>query len=130
MFQITILEFITALSSVIAGIVVLLFINETFENLDKLFTKLKNDNKILEKTIQQLEKENKNLKSCNQPEEIEIEIPNKNRNGISESEIKEILIKENRKLHIRCDMLEEEIKKMREKGNEILIMPSSHIKFL
>lgn len=128
MFQITILEFITALSSVIAGIVVLLFINETFENLDKLFTKLKNDNKILEKTIQQLEKENKNLKSSNEPKEVEI--PNKNRNGISESEIKEILIKENRKLHIRCDMLEEEIKKMRENGNDILIMPSSHIKIL
>jgi cell division protein FtsB len=128
MFQITILEFITALSSVIAGIVVLLFINETFENLDKLFTKLKNENKILEKTIEQLEKENKNLKSSNEPKEVEI--LNSNRNGISESEIKEILIKENRKLHIRCDMLEEEIKKMRENGNDILIMPSSHIKIL
>jgi cell division protein FtsB len=128
MFQITILELITAFTSVVSAVFVLFFINETFENIDKSLTKLKNENKILEKTVEQLESENKNFKTSNQPEEIKIS--NSNRNGISENEIKEILIKENRKLHIRCDMLEEEIKKMREKDNDILIMPSSHIKFL
>ncbi len=127
MFQITILELITAFTTVVSAVFVLFFINETFENIDKSLTKLKNENKILEKTIEQLERENKNFKTSNQAEEIENS--NSNRNGISDNEIKEILIKENRKLHIRCDMLEEEIKKMREKEKDTVIIPS-HIKFL
>jgi cell division protein FtsB len=120
MLSITSVEFLTILSSIIAGLVIIMFISESFENIETVITRLKTDKKYLEKRIEELEEENKILTNNTTHDKDLLSDANKTK----------ILIKENRKLHVRCDMLEEELKKMSE-NKEMLLFPSSnHIHYM
>lgn len=116
MFGITIIEFISAITNIVSASMVILFLHRTFENIETDITNLEVTNKKLndtieeyKETIEKLEMENAVIKN-NEPEEI-IE---RSYEKISDKKKVQILTKENRKLHVRCDMLVEEIHKIRE----------------
>jgi hypothetical protein len=95
------------------GVMLVICLDEVFNQMDKSFIKLKEERKALESKVQTLEKEVSELKSF--AEEAE---PSFNVNGRPTSvEINKTLVGENRKLLVRCDMLEEELRKMREQND-------------
>ena len=94
-----------------AGLMFILCSNELLNQIDNSFIKLKEERNNLETKVKLLEKEIEELKYMNK-NEYEETISSK---GImSSNEINQVLVAENRKLHVRCDMLEEEINKMRD----------------
>ena len=113
MFGLTILEIIYILTTIMVGVMLVICLDEVFNQMDKSFIKLKEERKALESKVQTLEKEVSELKSF--AEEAE---PSFNVNGRPTSvEINKTLVGENRKLLVRCDMLEEELRKMREQND-------------
>ena len=118
MFGLTILEIIYVLTTIMVGVMSIICLDEVFNQMDKSFIKLKEERKALESKVQTLEKEVSELKSF--AEEAE---PSFHPNGRPTSvEINRTLVSENRKLLVRCDMLVEELRKMREQNeakNEI-----------
>ena len=121
MFSITILDTICASTTIAVIFVTVLCFNEMFEQIDKSFTNLKTVKKILETRVAELEEENKNLKNNNVNDANVVDQTNNAKKQhssgefIAPEEINRILVEENRKLHVRCDMLEEELLKIREK---------------
>jgi len=102
MISISTLEYLVILTSVLSTISILFMINDMANLAAKNLIKLKQENKKLEEEIKKTNNSDKNLQEI----------------GISEESKMEILIKENRRLHIRCDMLEEELAKLREIPNK------------
>jgi len=107
---ISIIEFTYLVSSVMAGLAMILICNETLRQINESFTKVKQERDLLKIQIQKLESDLEKLKdNCDSEDEDDI-IPSSN----VRLEINQILVNENRKLHVRCDMLEEELSKTRE----------------
>jgi len=103
------IEFIYIVSSIMSACAILMcVIQHTLDNLDQELIKLKNNKKELEKKIEELERREKEKASSRKKQNSISNFP------IQEAEINEILVNENRKLHVRCDMLEEELNKTRE----------------
>lgn len=100
MFEITTIEIIYVATTVISAIMCVIILNQMVYNLDVTLMNLKT-----------LEKDIKELQSCtNNSSSNEDLYPYSD----GREEINQILINENRKLHVRCDMLEEELRKTRE----------------
>ena len=111
MFTISIIETIYIATTIMAGLMFSLCLNELFSKIDNSFIKLKEERNLLESNVKSLEKEIEELKYMNK-NDYEETISFK---GIMPSnEINGVLVAENRKLHVRCDMLEEELNKMRD----------------
>jgi hypothetical protein len=91
------------------GIMFGLCLNELFSQIDNSFIKLKEERNLLESNVKSLEKEIQELKYINK-NDYEETISSKG--IVSSNEINRVLVAENRKLHVRCDMLEEEINKI------------------
>jgi len=100
MFGFTLLELIHMLTSVLAGGMTFLCLNECFENIDNGFIKLKKEKKALEAEIEELKREK------NDKDSISKLIPG--------NDINTTLLKENLRLQVRCDMLTEIHKKRNE----------------
>ena len=101
MFGISLLEFIHVLTSVMSAGMMILCINQCFENIDKNFIKLKNEKNSLEAEVEQLKKEK-------QTADVFAVV-------ISEDDINETLLRENLRLAVRCDMLTS-VQKIREES--------------
>jgi hypothetical protein len=98
------LEIITILTSIISGIVsITLFSNHVFENIESNMLSLKKGKAQLQEKIEELEKENQKNKKIN--------IAACKVSNIQIHDFNEILVNENRRLHAKCNMLEEEIRK-------------------
>ncbi len=98
------LEIITILTSIISGIVsITLFSNHVFENIESNMLSLKKGKAQLQEKIEELEKENQKNKKIN--------IAACKVSNIQIHDFNEILVSENRRLHAKCNMLEEEIRK-------------------
>ena len=98
------LEIITILTSIISGIVsITLFSNHVFENIESNMLSLKKGKAQLQEKIEELEKENQKNKKIN--------IAACKVSNIQIHDFDEILVSENRRLHAKCNMLEEEIRK-------------------
>lgn len=99
MFGITLLEFIHVLTSVLSAGMMVLCVNQCFENIDKNFIKLKNQKKALEAEIEELnEKQSKDAFTELLPG----------------GDINNTLLRENLRLAVRCDMLTAVQKKRQE----------------
>ena len=109
MFGITIIESIYIATTIMSTIMSLICLNEIISQIDKSFIKLKKEKKSLESKVQYLEKD---IAESTSSEEEDISFHS---NGMPTSgEINRVLVNENKKLHVRCDMLEEELRKLRE----------------
>lgn len=102
MFGITLLEFIHVLTSVLSAGMMILCLNQCFENIDKNFIKLKNQKKSLEAEVEQLKR------GKQQSNDAFTEL-------IPEEDINNTLLRENLRLAVRCDMLTA-VQKMREES--------------
>jgi cell division protein FtsB len=109
MFGLTSLDIMYIATTIMAGVMMVIYVDEVFTQMDKSFIKLKEERNTLESNVQLLEKEVNKLKRCE--EEVE--------SSYTSTEINRVLASENRKLHVRCDMLEEELCKLREQ-NEVV----------
>jgi len=115
MFGLTILEIIYIATTIMSAGMLIIYVDEVFNKIDNAFIKLKEERKTLESQVQTLEKQLDELKGC---DESIFHSDGRPTSG----EINKTLISENRKLLVRCDMLEEELLKLREQNaasNEI-----------
>jgi len=110
MFQMTTVEIISSICALFTCVITMIMAQHIFTSIDNGFIKLKNEKKQFENKIQELERENDKLKNTGIKS---IKLHHKN---LTYEEI-DIFINENRRLHIRCDMLEEELKRERRKTN-------------
>jgi len=108
------------ISSILVLIVSLRCSHEMFNLIDNSFTKLKqikakleDKNQELERKNKELEKEVETLRNYKHLHEANFNKNNK-RTSPSVLEINSILVKENKKLLLRCDMLEAAVEKYRE----------------
>lgn len=114
MFQMTTVEIISSICALFTCVITMIMAQHIFTSIDNGFIKIKNEKKQFENKIQELERENDKFKNTGLNfSNIEKKLHHKN---LTEEEI-EIIISENRKLHIRCDMLEEELKRERKNLN-------------
>jgi len=111
MFGLTILEIMYIVTTIMSGIMLIVYVEEAFNQIDNAFIKLKEERKTLECKVQSLEKE---FVESSSEEDTGYNTDGKPKSG----EINKTLISENRKLHVRCDMLEEELRKMRQQNDE------------
>ena len=100
MFGITLLEFIHVITSVLSAGMMILCINQCFENIENSCIKLKNEKKILEAQIEELKTE----------KQLEYPYPE----ILPGNDVNSVLLRENLRLQVRCDMLTE----IRKKRNE------------
>jgi len=118
MFEVTVVESIYILSTLFAALMWFLCLNEMMYNIDRNFIKLERDRETLENQIQILEKVIKELKETKEFKNDKNYLYNKNASihyaNLIGEEINQILVSENKKLHVRCDMLEEEIQRIRQ----------------
>ena len=110
MFGLTILEIMYIVTTIMSGIMLIVYVEEAFRQIENSFIKLKEERKTLECKVQTLEKE---LVESSIEEDSGFNPDGKPKSG----EINKTLVNENRKLHVRCDMLEEELRKMREQND-------------
>jgi hypothetical protein len=89
-------------------------LTEMFRQIDKSFIKLKEERAQNRSKIQALEKEIEIEKFKNDKNSHNEEITTPSTGMPKSGEINKILVNENKKLHVRCDMLEEELRKTRE----------------
>jgi hypothetical protein len=90
MFGITLLEYIHVFTSVLSAGMMILCINQCFENMENNFIKLKNEKKALESQIEELK--------AKQDKDSVTEL-------ITGEDINNTLLRENLRLQFRCDML-------------------------
>ena len=116
MFTINILETISIATTIMVCILFALCSIDMFTQLDNSFIKLKTERDQMATKIHSLEKEMEKLKNISNETNKET-TPIAYSNGIpTTGEINNILVSENRKLHVRCDMLEEELRKTRDQN--------------
>lgn len=104
MFEITTIEIVYVATTIIAAIMWIIILNQMVYNLDVTLINLK----TLDKDIKELQSSTNNSIVSNE---------DKYPYSDGREEINQILVNENRKLHVRCDMLEEELRKTRELNN-------------
>lgn len=115
MFDISILETIYIATTIMTAMMTIICLTEMFRQIDKSFIKLKEERNQNRSKIQALEKEIDEIKNDKNIHTEEITTPSI---GMPKSEeINKILVNENKKLHVRCDMLEEELRKTREQSS-------------
>jgi cell division protein FtsB len=114
MFGLTILDIMYIATTIMAGVMMVIYVEDASTQIDNSFIKLEEERNILKSNVQLLEKEVNDLKECQEEVESNFHPDGRPNSG----EINRVLVSENRKLHVRCDMLEEELRKLREQ-NEI-----------
>jgi predicted RNase H-like nuclease (RuvC/YqgF family) len=120
------LPVLCALSSIGAAYMLITMVNEVFGCIDTTIKNLKEEKKALVREIGSAKKAVVNYKRenyllHNQVDEMSIELDRLTMAQPTEElvEENELLIKTCEKLHIKCDMLKQEIKKMRQTQKEI-----------
>ena len=111
MFKMSMIEMVCIVSSALAASMLFVLWNSILSDLEKTFSKFEIERNSLKKQVTAL---TSNL------EELESQKNNQLSKkssiySVNSSEINDTLVAENRKLHVRCDMLEEEINKLLEK---------------
>jgi len=114
MFDISILETIYIATTIMTAMMTVICLTEMFRQIDKSFIKLKEERAQNRSKIQALEKEIEIEKFKNDKNSHNEEITTPSTGMPKSGEINKILVNENKKLHVRCDMLEEELRKTRE----------------
>lgn len=99
MFGLSILEIMCCLTTIMAGVMGIIYVEEAFNQIDTAFIKLKEVRKTLETQVQTLENQINEFKGCDEARFHSDGTP-------TLGEINKTLVTENKKLHIRCDMLE------------------------
>jgi len=99
MFGLSILEIMCCLTTIMAGVMWIIYVKEVFNQIDTAFIKLKEVRKTLETQVQTLENQINEFKGCDEARFHSDGTP-------TLGEINKTLVTENKKLHIRCDMLE------------------------
>jgi len=118
MFAINIIETIYIATTIMGCILFALCSIDMLSNIDNSFIKLKTERDQMAAKIHSLEKEMEELKNISTTSNETNTAASVSLNGRPTThEINNILINENKKLHIRCDMLEEELCKTREQNN-------------
>jgi cell division protein FtsB len=117
-------------SAITAGMLFFLW-SSILTDLEKSFTNLKTERNMLKNHVDLL---TANLEEWKAKKKSSLENikPEKNSRvySVNTSEINEILVQENKKLHVRCDMLEEVIKKIRDEAEAPIITVTKSIKHL
>jgi len=115
------LPVLCALSSIVAAYMMITMVDEVFGGIDATIKNLKEEKKVLAREIGIVKKAVVNYKRenyllHNQVDEMSIELDRLTMAQPTEElvEENELLIKTCEKLHIKCDMLKQEIKKMRQ----------------
>lgn len=111
MFTMSTIEVIYVVSSVVAAAMMFLCWTTLLNDLEKSFTNLKTERNGLKIKVVTL---TANLEELESQKSLVNEISSK-AYSVNAKEINATLVAENRKLHVRCDMLEEELNKIREK---------------
>ena len=127
MFALSITEMLCMLSSAITAGMIFFLWSSILTDLEKSFTNLKTERNTLKNQVDLLTANLEELESQKKSSRLENIKPEKNSivYSVNASEINEILVQENKKLHVRCDMLEEVIKKIRDEAPIITVMKSS-----
>jgi len=126
MFSIAILETICVATTVMVGVMTCLCCSEIFSQIDKAFIKLKEERNLLKVQVETLENEMNKRKEKEAYKNSETNCSKAiidagaKRVGIPPEEINRVLVDENRRLHIRCDMLVEELLKTRESTKKFI----------
>jgi len=120
-----ILPMLCALSSIGAAYMLIIMVNEVFGGIDETIQKLKEEKKALAREIGIAKKTIVNLKRNVNQRELQVGTLSFEIDRLSMSQPTEELVEENElliktceKLHIKCDMLKQEIKKMRQTQKE------------
>lgn len=114
MFTINILETIYIATTIMGCILFALCSIDMLSNIDNSFIKLKTERDQMEAKIHTLEKKMEELKNTLTTTSNETNKETSVNVMPTPGEINNILVNENRKLHVRCDMLEEELRKTRD----------------
>jgi len=124
-------EMLCMLSSAITAGMLFFLWSSILTDLEKSFTNLKTERNMLKNHVDLL---TANLEEWKAKKKSSLENikPEKNSRvySVNTSEINEILVQENKKLHVRCDMLEEVIKKIRDEAEAPIITVTKSIKHL
>lgn len=110
MFGLSILEIMCCLTTIMAGVMGIIYIEEALNQIDTTFIKLKEVRKTLETQVQTLENQIDELKDCDETVESRFHSDGTPTSG----EINKTLVTENKKLHVCCDMLEKNNKALSE----------------
>jgi prefoldin subunit 5 len=119
------LPILCALSSIGAAYMLITMVDEVFDGIDSKLKNLKEEKKVLTREIGASKKNIVNLKRALNQRELQIGTMSFEIDRLSMSQPTEELVEENElliktceKLHIKCDMLKQEIKKMRQTQKE------------
>ena len=128
MFALTMTEMLCMLSSAITAGMLFFLWSSILTDLEKSFTNLKTERNMLKNHLDLLTANLEELES-QKKSSIENIKPEKNSRvySLNASEINQILIQENKKLHVRCDMLEEVVKKIRDEAPITVVKSIKHL---
>lgn len=128
MFALTMTEMLCMLSSAITAGMLFILWSSILTDLEKSFTNLKTERNMLKNHLDLLTANLEELES-QKKSSIENIKPEKNSRvySLNASEINQILIQENKKLHVRCDMLEEVVKKIRDEAPITVVKSIKHL---
>ena len=128
MFALTMTEMLCMLSSAITAGMLFFLWSSILTDLEKSFTNLKTERNMLKNHLDLLTANLEELES-QKKSSIENIKPEKNSRvySLNASEINQILIQENKKLHVRCDMLEEVVKKIRDEPPITVVKVLKHL---
>ena len=116
------IEMIYIVSSAVAASMIFICWSTLLNDLEKSFTNLKTERNSLQIKVVMLTANLEELESQKIPM---VKENSTIYNSVNASEINNILVAENRKLHVRCDMLEEELNKTREKP--VVLKSKKHV---
>ena len=117
MFALTMTEMLCMLSSAITAGMLFVLWNSILSDLEKTFSKFEIERNSLKKQVTTL---TANLEELESQKNNQLSKKSSGYSSVNASEINDILVAENRKLNVRCDMLEEEINKLLENPQKLV----------
>lgn len=117
MFALTMTEMLCMLSSAITAGMLFVLWNSILSDLEKTFSKFEIERNSLKKQVTTL---TANLEELESQKNNQLSKKSSGYSSVNASEINDILVAENRKLNVRCDMLEEEINKLLENPEKLV----------
>jgi len=110
-------EMLCMLSSAITAGMLFVLWNSILSDLEKTFSKFEIERNSLKKQVTTL---TANLEELESQKNNQLSKKSSGYSSVNASEINDILVAENRKLNVRCDMLEEEINKLLENPEKLV----------
>ncbi len=124
MFKMSMLEMLCIVSSAIAAGMLFVLWNSILSDLEKTFSKFEIERNSLKKQVTTL---TANLEELESQKNNQLSKKSIGYSSVNASEINDILVAENRKLHVRCDMLEEEINKLLENPQQLVSSSKKYV---